>query len=143
MCDLNQASYHTYEKANYLPKTLQNPITWRLVVKNYQQLCKVKIWWLITNAVEIMMLVGFGVESPDIKKNQIVITKLWNSNHKLTKAPKKKKGGALGGKQGTKLKDPCPRRQMNHLKERTKKQKKDSVPRAKFSHTFERRWIHS
>jgi hypothetical protein len=32
--DLNHASYHTYEKANYLPKTLQNPITWSLVVKN-------------------------------------------------------------------------------------------------------------
>jgi hypothetical protein len=28
------------------------------------------------DAVEAMMLVGFGVESPDIKKNQIVITKL-------------------------------------------------------------------
>jgi hypothetical protein len=46
------------------------------------------------DAVETMMLVGFGVEweSRHKKKSQIVITKLWNSNHKLTKAPKKKRG---------------------------------------------------
>ncbi len=40
--------------------------------------------------------------------------KWWNpANHKWTKAPKK------GGTQGTKWKDPCPRRQKNHLRGQT------------------------